>query len=265
MWRREANLTKDDKGRLLLVGVAAILLGILGWKMIETKPPPDREGCTGPIERSIVVLLDHSEETTEQTHQEIISRVLKHVTESPPNTLVAVYSITKASKAQLKPSFSRCRPQDSGNRFVENPTTIKRQFEQSFLAPLREVISKKIEVSEESPLAQAITDISLTRHLRAPTNTLLVFSDLLENTNKFSLYKCTQGTTAVEDFRRTRQGAKERPEFTNTTVELHVIPRYDLAPTALNCRGRFWNWFFGDNKGPHATVSIDLLPGGDPR
>lgn len=213
----------------------------------------------------MVILLDHSEQTTDQTHKEIIARAIQRATTTTPNTRVIVYSITKASKVALQPIFSACRPRDKGNRLIENPTTIKRRFEQGFLAPLTSVLSKKIEVSEESPLAQAITDITLTGNLRARNNTLLVFSDLLENTNKFSLYTCAQGPTAVEEFRKTRQGAKERPEFKNTTVELHVIPRYDLPATALACRAHFWNWFFGDNSGPHTALTIDLLPGGDPR
>ena len=249
---------------MLLAGVGTALLVFFIWKATnDNKPPMTSDNCVGQIQHSMVILVDHSEHATVQTHQEITARALSSVKKAPPNTRVTLFVVSKTSQEQLQPLFSACRPPDGGNRGFENVEAIRRRYERNFLIPLERALSKRIEVSEASPLAQAITDISLTRYLRAEQNTLLVFSDMLENTKKFSLYQCADGQIAIEKYREVRRGAKERPQFKNTIIALNLIPRYGLPGAVLQCRDHFWNWFFGDNVGPNATFQFDLLPGGD--
>ena len=249
---------------MLLAGVGAALLAFFIWKATnDNKTPPTSDNCVGQIQHSMVILVDHSEHATVQTHQEIIARALSRVKQAQPNTLVTLFVVSRTSQEQLQPLFSACRPPEGGNPVVENVKVIRDRYERKFRLPLEKALSKRIEVSEASPLAQAITDISLTQFLRAEQNTLLVFSDMLENTKKFSLYQCATGHKAIQDFREVRRGAKERPQFKNTAIELNLIPRYDLPRTVLQCRDHFWNWFFGDNDGSNATFQVDFLPGGD--
>lgn len=127
---------------------------------------------------------------------------------------------------------------------------------------MREVFATAPLDGKESPIAQALTDISLTAYLRGNSNTLLIFSDMLEHTDKFSLYNCSASKEVVARYRASRQGAQERPEFKNTTVVLNLIPRLDQSKETLKCRDALWPWFFGNNAGTQAGLTFDYLPGG---
>lgn len=228
----------------------------------EAQPAPDVNQCIEPVQQNLVILLDHSDHATLQTHEEIIARSLKQVQTIPSNTRVTLFAISRTSQRELKPLFSACRPPDDGSILTENVKKVRRSYEENFRRPLQRALAQSIAVSDQSPLAQSITDISLTQYLRAPRNTLLVFSDMLENTKAFSLYRCSNGDGAIQEYRQARAGAQERPQFSNATILLNFIPRYDLPKETLSCRATFWNWFFGDNKGA-GSIQSDFLPGGD--
>lgn len=257
--------TRRDKQGLLLLGcVATVVLGLLAYRSyLGSKPEPGSDNCLGRPDASTVVVIDRSEETTQQTLNEIRARAISYVRDSvKDNELVTVFSIDDLAKRALVPLVSLCRPRREGNRLVENVKTLERRFHTNFEAPLDAALAPRQGTSTESPLAQAITDISLSRYLRSGRNTIMVFSDMLENTGRFSLYRCVSPARVIEEFRRSRAGAMERPRFRNTMVRLNIIPRLNQSQATLECRDKLWVWFFGDNPGPNAGVELDYLPGG---
>lgn len=257
-------LSKKDKQGLGLVAGAMLVVASVGVYKFTTgsKPKPAENYCLEPVSANTVIIVDESEETTEQTRAEIAARVAKYIkTSAKDNERITVFTLAAESARELRPKLSICKPRSNGNRFVENTKKIDanmRKMEQQVLEALRQTHSD----SPESPLAQALIDISLSEYLRGTENNLLVFSDLLENTSKFSLYNCPADSNVIQDFRQSRVGAMERPKFINTRVLLNVIPRFEIQPGALKCRDRLWMWFFGDNEGAHASLDLDYLPGG---
>jgi len=93
----------------------------------------------------------------------------------------------------------------------------------------------------------------------------LIFSDMLEHMpGKFSMYPpqaCRDQASTVRSYRESRKGAIERPTFKNTTVQLNIVPRTDVARSVINCRDQLWPWFFGDNEGKASGMTPDFLPG----
>jgi len=225
------------------------------------KPGPD--GCVGEPVASTVIVLDQSEVVSEQTTNEIVARALAYIQNRvSTNERVSVFKISDISRTALHPSFSRCKPRQDGNRLVEGTKGMKKGFERDFLQPLQAALSTPPTNGKESPIAQALIDVSLSHYLRGERSSLLVFSDLMEHTpSKFSLYPCTDSSSVIAHFRDSRKGAQERPKFTNTSVYLHVIPRMDLPRPSLQCRDKLWLWFFGDNEGSGAKAEFDYLPG----
>ena len=257
--------TRKDKQGFMLIGVVAtIAVGIIGYKMhVEGRPKPGADNCVGHPNASTVIVIDRSEGISGQTLSEIRARAMGYVRDSvKDNERVTVFTVDEASKTALAPLVSLCRPRRVGSRLTENVTALENQFRANYELPLDSVLKLPPGGSPESPLAQAMTDISLSEYLRSSRNTLIVFSDMLENTNRFSLYRCASAASVVEDFRKSRVGTKERPEFKNTMVRLNIIPRIGQSPIALECRDSLWLWFFGDNPGAQAGVNLDYLPGG---
>jgi hypothetical protein len=257
---------EKDKQGYQVIGIIAFLL--IGFFVFRATRPADvrcSDGCCGPIPVSSVILLDHTDATTQQTKEEIVSRALAHIDTLPEKARISVFAINEQSKANLKPLFSRCVLPRDGNQLISDPKQIRKAYEDQFRKPLEKSLREDIPKSDQTPLAQVITDISLSRYVDAPLNHLLVFSDMLEHTSTFSLYSCTSSSRAIVDFRKSRRGAQERPRFLNTDFVINLVPRFNLPDGALRCRDGFWNWFFGDNRGPQPALRVDYLPGGDPR
>lgn len=257
--------TRKDKQGFLLIGVVATaVIGIIALKIIlDDGDKPGSDNCVGNPIANTVIVIDRSDAVTQQTLDEIRARAMAYVSDSvKDNERVTVYSVDNASTTGLAPLVSLCRPRRHGSRLTENVKALEKQFRANYQRPLDSILRLAPGSSSESPLAQALTDISLGRHLNARRNTLMVFSDMLENTDRFSMYRCASPNRVVEEFRRSRMGAKERPQFKNTMVRLNIIPRLDQPVAALECRDKLWVWFFGDNPGEEAGVSLEYLPGG---
>lgn len=253
---------KDKQGALLLVGVAAVLLCLLGAKAVfDRKPKADKDNCLDPVTAETVLLLDETEPFSAQTADEIKARALSWIRDRVGvNERVTVFTVTDLSSGSLQPVFSRCRPPENGNRLVENVRRLRKVFDDNFMRPLEERLSVRPGNSRTSPIAQAITDISLSHYLRAPRNSLIVFSDMLENTSSFSMYRCP--ADPIRAFREGRRGGVERPKFRNTEIAINVVPRLGQSRETLRCRDHLWPWFFGDSEGTGAGVQFDPLPGG---
>jgi hypothetical protein len=258
-------MTRREKAWYMIGGSVAFLIALLTLKQLMSPPPV----CDPKIKSKTVILLDHSESVSSQTVDAIVERTWKHIEERvPAGELISVYEITKLSKTNLKPSFEGCKPRTEGSQYVENAKKVSRDFE-NFKKKLKADLSAPIKVANhpvESPIAQALIDLSLDdKHFRSEDVTkLLVFSDFLEYTPKFSLYSCSTGKQAIKDFRVSRTGAVERPSFKHVDVQLNVIPRTISNRAAIQCRDEFWLWFFGDNQGSckqDACLRRDDLPG----
>ena len=255
---------KDRHGLWLFGAVGAGFVAIFAAVALnggKVKPGPDN--CVGVVTANTVVVLDQSEKITQQTRDEILSRAMAYIREHVAvNERVTVFSISDHSRKALHPDVSLCRPPEDGSRLTESVKLIRTRFQNNFEKPLREVLATAPLDGKESPIAQALTDISLTTYLRGNSNTLLIFSDMLEHTDKFSLYSCSTSLDVVSRYRASRRGAQERPEFKNTTVVLNLIPRLDQSKATLKCRDTLWPWFFGNNAGTQAGLTFDYLPGG---
>jgi hypothetical protein len=261
-----ALTNKDKKGLALLVvaslGALALLIAGQIAKSRTSHAGPD--GCVYPVTTNTVIVLDHSEAMTEQTLKELAARALARVTDKAQvNERVTVFDVSEVSKKSLTPAFSRCKPQTEGNRLYEDTRGLERKYKKGFLEPLEAALTARPGNGKESPLAQALIDISLTQYLRGERNTLLVYSDMLEHTPKFSMYSypCRDQSSTVKAFRASRTGAQERPAFKNTSTFLNIVPRTEVVRSAHACRDQLWPWFFGDSTGPGAALHIDFLPG----
>lgn len=262
-----ALTSKDKKGLAVWVGFGVLAAALFMAKFkTDSKPKPDEFGCVGPAISSTVIAIDHTERVSQQTREEIVARALAYVeNQVKPNGRVTVFSVSQVSRQNLAPSFSRCKPELDDSRLIGSPRLSEKNYKVKFLEPLTAALKVESGDSKESPIAQALIDISLTQYLRSSKNSLLVFSDMLEHVpNKFSMYSynvCRDRESVVRAFRESKKGARERPTFVNTAVQLNIIPRTDVPKTALACRDHLWPWFFGDNEGKDAGLTPDFLPG----
>ncbi|WLI90403.1 hypothetical protein Q4S45_04580 [Massilia sp. R2A-15] len=255
---------KDKKGIWLIAAVSAIFIVIFAVKIAFDKhAKPGGDNCVGTPVGNTVIVLDYSEEIPEQTKSEIAARAMARIIgEVKVNERVSIFTVSDDSQRALRPVLSVCKPPNDGNRMVEGIQTIQKRFHATFEKPLREILQKNPAESKESPIAQTLTDIALSEYLAGDRSTLLIFSDMLENTEKFTMYGCESSANIIDRYRLSRHGAMERPKFSNARIDINLIPRLGQTAGTLKCRDKFWPWFFGDNPGADAALSIRYLPGG---
>ncbi|MBM3496051.1 MAG: hypothetical protein FJX72_17280, partial [Armatimonadetes bacterium] len=217
----------------LIIGGSCAFLGLLiGAKLIVSP----KLVCDPEVKSKTVILIDHSEAVATQTLDAIVERAWALVeSETREGELVSVFNLSKMTRNELKPAFSACKPRKDGSRGTEDVRRIKREFEEKFKKPLRAELAAPIGNSDESPIAQALVDLSLDdlRFRSTDVTRLAVFSDFIENSPGFSMYKCQDPARAIEQFRASRLGAVERPTFRNVDVRMNIIPRRNVARAAL--------------------------------
>jgi hypothetical protein len=259
-------INKDKQAYVVFAVVGLLLAAAFTAKVaLDSKPRAGADNCIGDSVANTVIVLDYSDDVPLQTRDEVQARAMAHVNNRVAvNERVSVFTVSALSKRNLVPVVTVCRPPNDGNRATAKVAFIKKHYRDSFEQPLRAALAGRANESPESPIAQALTDLSLSQYLRAPTNTLLVFSDMLENTSSFSLYRCAGADAVVSTYRQARKGAQERPHFENTNVVVNLIPRLGQSAKTVACRDRFWTWFFGDSGGAKDRAGLDVvfLPGG---
>lgn len=256
-------MDKRNRAWLIIAGSCAFLGLVIGAKLFVSPKPV----CDPSVKSKTVILIDHSETVATQTLDAIVERAWTLVdNETSEGELVSVFNLSKMTRKELKPSFSACKPRKDGSRSTEDVRRIKREFEEKFKKPLRTELAAPIGNSDESPIAQAVIDLSLDdlRFRSSDVTRLVVFSDFIENSSGFSMYRCQDPNKAIELFRVSRLGAVERPTFRNVDIRMNIIPRRNVAKSSLQCRDRFWPWFFGDSQGSckrPSCLTPDFLPG----
>ena len=196
-------MEKRKQAWLIIFGSVLFLGALLFGKTIITPKPV----CDPSIKSKTVILLDHSEGVPTQTMNEIVDRAWEMIDkEVPEGELVSVFSLDKLSKRDFKPSFSACKPRIDGSRTTEDIRRIRRDFEDKFKKPLMTALAAPISGADESAIAQALIDLSLddVRFRSNDVTRLSIFSDFLENTPGFSMYKCTNPAGAVSQFLESR-------------------------------------------------------------
>ncbi len=252
-------------------GVGFIVLMII-LSFVFTKDKLDERLCIkNPAQPLIknVILIDGTDAVSRQTYDAIRSQINDFVNKTPEGQLISVFEVNESSQTNLRPIFSKCKVRQQGNQLNEDVKAVEKLYQEKFVKPLNEAIEKVQFASRNSPIAQSISDINLSEYLQnSPSSKLIIFSDMVEYTDKFSMYNCKTPENMVEEYLQARAGSAGRPQFTKVKIELFLIPRSQLnkgnGGTAINqhistCRVFFWNWFFGDNEA--GGFNYQYLPG----
>lgn len=247
-----------------LTGVAIIGFIALAIAFQITKPvAKDEKGCLAIISGKTVFVIDQSDSLSSQTRSEILARVTKIINEKVKvGDLVSVFSITELSKKNLIPMFSYCKQQQTAEGPAQTQRYVTANYSKKFMQPLFAAINSPIIGSKQSPIAQAMIDLSLSDYLKHPASSrLVVFSDFMEFTERFSLYSRVSDKEAIAKFRLSRGASVARPTFSGVDVQLHIIPRAEIDTMTGKSRDMFWKWFFTDNNGSSAGLDLSYLPG----
>ncbi len=140
---------------------------------------------------------------------------------------LSIFLIEMQAPARPTPILSLCRPDDGSdaNWLYQNATLLRSVFDKRFAQPLTALVDGLREPAQApaSPILETIRAVSLLPSFReAPERRkLIVVSDLLENTARYSHYTTTPN---YQDFRRSPYGGSVLPSLRGVEVELVYLP-----------------------------------------
>ncbi|TCQ24843.1 hypothetical protein [Rhizobium sp. PP-CC-3G-465] len=184
---------------VLLVGFVVAAMG--GFLMLRMRAGEtvvlDEDNCpvTGALSAT-VVLLDVTDPISEITRVDMKRQFQRAVAGVEKGGLVEVYTLT-SDEGKLRRSYRGCNPGDksSADAWTSNPRKIQQRWDEAFDKPLREM-SDTIGTATESKtspilagiqriVVESLSDMKIENRPKK----LYVASDMMENTNAFSIYK----------------------------------------------------------------------------
>lgn len=222
----------------------------------------DPDHCPTNVERNATIVIDFRQPLRHYTADEVINRVTQFVRyQVKPNERISLFDLSSGGNGELMPTISACKLVAWRTWLARATGANKEAIEERVIRAVRKALAEP-RTTGANPLTRVVTDLSLSRYLRATSNTLVIFSDLVEQTPAFSLLACASSETVVRLFSESRHGVMVRPNFFDTKISVNVIPRPDLTGPVDACRKRLWNWFLGDSNGTDSEVQFDYLPTG---
>ncbi len=245
-------------------GVAVVLLAsVVGLMWARPVIGPDncayrdRRLLTRAPTDQTVILVDQSEALTETHRRFTLSFIKDYVADDAKFSVrsrIALFTFSKLNfesrnSPTLRPSSDLCRPPSHGNDLYENNRKITKDFYQRFLVPVTAALEQSLttEVGERSPILETLQLISRSQEIAdSGRKTLIVVSDMLQNTAGFSHYLERR---SYEDFVRSGFAADVKADFRDWNIIVIYLRRYQDRRLQQAAHLDFWQRYFHDAGG----------------
>jgi hypothetical protein len=190
----------------VLAGVA--LVGFFAAPSLLRGPPRDEETLcqkTGPTGHTLS-LVDKSDPWSE-VQAGRLKRLVKQIgDELPAERLMSIYVFNDIFEPGFPPLISLCNPGRTASELIGNPRREYLRWVEKFGRPLDEALTVLTQPAKgnQSPIVEAIGDVVSRRENRvlAGDRTLILVSDMLQNSKGFSVFGNGAGARDPERLRR---------------------------------------------------------------
>lgn len=257
----------DRRGILILCGIGGVAVALLATVAVLRWGRPiigadncvyrDRRLLTRAPTDQTVILVDQSEALTETHRRFALSYIRDYVADDATfavRSRIALFAFSKLTfeprtSPSLRPISDLCRPPSHGNELYENNRKITKDFHERFLVPVTAALEASLttEVGERSPILETLQLISRSQEIAdAGRKTLIVVSDMLQNTEGFSHYLDPRG---YEDFVRSGFAADVKADFRGWNIIVIYLRRYRDRRLQQAAHIDFWQRYFHEAGG----------------
>jgi hypothetical protein len=231
---------------ILIVGIPALFI-VFGWIWLRWSAfqyEYDIDLClkNRPLANHTVLLID-STDTLGENKLDYLERLIdKTKAELEPFAKFSIFTIDFRRGGYPMKVFSLCNPgtAEATNIFTQAPSHVQEKFEKEFLKPL-EAVKQGLSIgraSKQSPILETLLAISEMNEfgISLARRTLVIYSDMMQNTNQFSQYSKDWQRQADQVMR------KFPAELKNVELSVHYIIN---EPGLQNSDHRaFWRNYF---------------------
>jgi len=184
----------------ICIAVFLIIIVIIGYFYSNYEPIilDKTTGCvkdTGP-ENYYVIIVDNTESLTAIQQSDVKNKIDKIIDSVKPNDKVIIYSLNDNPINNIKPLVDKCSLRDGSdyNKWTENQKLLKERKIELFDAPIKKALDDMMvfdEAAQSSPIIELIQKIrinNLPESESGKTIKMHLFSDLLQNSERFSFY-----------------------------------------------------------------------------
>ncbi len=263
---------RKDGSPWAIVGIIGLLafvfLSVAGYAMLKIRAGEavalDDDLCpaTGPVSVR-AILLDLTDPISEITQVDLKRQFERTVSEIEVGGLLEVYALTD-QEGKLKRTYQGCNPGDgaTADPWTSNPRKKQQRWEEAFNKPLRDLsdtIGNGSE-SKRSPILAGIQRIVIesfsAAKLEGTSKQLFVASDMMENTDAFSIYKAGAD---YEAFRNSPARDRFRTPLDGIDVKFWGFQRE--AASKVKDLPEFWAAWVKANRG--GFVGYERLAGSE--
>lgn len=247
--RRDEERQKASAAGWLKIGIVVVLvLAVAGYAVYVSgnkKTLEETTLCPTDVRSVTVLLVDLTDPLNLPQRQDFLNQLERLRAKIPRYGKLSIYKVSSGADSLLLPVITRCNPGTAADvsDIDSSPEKLQRQWETQFKAPLDQAFQTlmKAAPSTNSPILESIQSVALTE-LQAPgvdgkPRTLIVASDLLQNTGAISFY---QKLPAPDVLIKSQAFQSVRTNLAGVDVELWMLQRPLAVETAPLPLAELW-------------------------
>ncbi|XBQ16136.1 MAG: hypothetical protein ABL308_14430 [Oceanicaulis sp.] len=218
-----------------------IVLGVLGaisYAALVLQPEeydPDTLCLAGDTPPHMALVIDKTDFYTPEQAEEIEALVLDARDRLRISEKLSLYELDARGELINTNGFALCNPGrgEQINPLYRNPQRVEARYQALFEAPLQDALADLVEPKESpaSPIVEALARLAVEDDFDrdTPGRTVILVSDMLQNSRLFTVYGRARGdlATRLPDPRSVAAAveAEYGDALYGVTIEIHLIPR----------------------------------------
>ncbi|OOF49543.1 hypothetical protein BKK52_03250 [Rodentibacter trehalosifermentans] len=249
---------------LLIFVIVFVGGGVYYWHSSNKEQINKQTLCpvSGPVAHT-VLLIDKTDPlnfTQKQALQVLINNLMD--SQIDKGELVSVFALGEDFKENNETILEICNPGDGKDKseWTANLKRLKTQYEDKFMAPILKITNELIDLepAKKSPIMEQIQMVSINgfrKHNIQGKKSLIIVSDMLQNTDDFSMYKMPK--LNYEAFEKQNYATKVQSHLDSVRVKIIYLMNNPKLQTRSNLL--FWENFF--NKANARIIEVRPLEG----
>jgi len=254
---QQANNKGGSNSNITAIALIAMAVLIIGFFAVSFSKEQSKSSlinkdnfCANNLEKLTVIIIDATDKLSLIQKASLKTRLWEIANNLEKNThKIQIFSVDKIIDKILEPSIDLCNPGSAleANQLTENKKIIQKRYEEKFKNNLDIILDNVLnrDSLNQSPIMESIQSVAITSFIpltnKAINKKLILVTDLLQNTPKFSAYKNSYDFT---QYKESEHWKHVKSDLENVDVELFFLHRENTGKIQTPKLRDFWMEFF---------------------